>query len=422
MTSYDVIIVGTGAAGLFCALNLPECLSVAMLCKEGLCDNDSFLAQGGISTLRTPDDYEPFYEDTMKAGHFENDPDAVSEMINASTRIIKDLLDAGVDFEKTDKGFSYTREGAHSHNRIMYHGDSTGKEITSKLLETAKTRRNIQMFPYMSMIDIIHKANACNGVVVSDKSGFHALFSKAVVWATGGVGGLFRNSTNFEHLTGDAVVLSLIHNIKLRDVSYIQIHPTTLYTPKEGRKFLISESLRGEGAILLDLRGNRFVNELLPRDVLSLKIAEQMKSDNSEYIYLSAEKIDKNELLRHFPYICKHCEEQGFDLTKVPIPVAPAQHYFMGGVLADLQGQTSMRNLYAVGETACNGVHGKNRLASNSLLEALVFAKNAAHRLSAKLENFEKTEVDLSVYGGDFLKKHRHLFTSQINPNEALFL
>ena len=201
------------------------------------------------------------------------------------------------------------------------------------------------------------------------------------VLATGGIGGLFKHSTNYRHLTGDAIALAVKYGIKLQHIDYIQIHPTTLYSKKDGREFLISESVRGEGAILLNAKGERFVNELLPRDVVAGAIFEEMKKEGSEHVWLSLAPIPEEEIKTHFPNIYQHCLEEGYDVTKEPIPVVPSQHYFMGGIDVDSNSKTSMSRLYAVGETACNGVHGRNRLASNSLLESLVFAKRAAKHI-----------------------------------------
>ena len=205
--------------------------------------------------------------------------------------------------------------------------------------------------------------------------------------ACGGIGGLYEHSTNYEHLKGDAIGIAIKNGIRLRNIDYIQIHPTTLYTEKSGRAFLISESVRGEGGILLNAEGKRFVNELLPRDVVTEAIFAEMKRTGAKHVWLSMENIDKKEIVEHFKHIYEKCMEEGFDCTKEPIPVVPAQHYFMGGIDVDSYSRSSMKNLYAVGETSCNGVHGKNRLASNSLLESLVFAKRAACHIGMNRNN-----------------------------------
>ncbi len=379
----DILIVGSGVAGLYCALNLPKEKSIIVVTKNKARRSDSFLAQGGICVLRDEDDYDSFYEDTMKAGHYENNPDSVHIMIHSSQEVISDLVSFGVRFEKNGEEFVYTREGAHSHQRILFHEDETGKEITSHLLETARARENITIIENYTMVDLICDGNECHGIIGHDENGeYSAIQADYTVLATGGIGGIFEHSTNYKHLTGDAIALALKYGIKLQHIDYIQIHPTTLYTEKEGsREFLISESVRGEGAILLNSKGERFVNELLPRDVVANAIFAEMKKEGSKHVWLSMAPIPTEEIRTHFPNIYQRCLEEGYDATKEPIPVVPSQHYFMGGIDVDRYSKTSMDRLYAAGETACNGVHGRNRLASNSLLESLVFAKRAAKHI-----------------------------------------
>ena len=381
----DVVIVGTGVGGCFSALNLSEDLSIIMITKSDLESSDSFLAQGGICVLHDDDDYDSYFEDTMRAGHYENRKESVDIMIRGSQDVIHDLIGYGVDFAKEDGNLLYTREGAHSRPRILFHEDITGKEITSKLLAQIKTRKNIQIMEYTTMTDILISQGACAGIEAetSDHKKIY-IHADQTIFASGGIGGRYQHSTNFPHLTGDALDISKKHGIRLEHLDYVQIHPTTLYSKKPGRRFLISESVRGEGALLYDKNGNRFVDELLPRDVVTKAIQEQMKKDGTDYVWLSLEKIPKEIILSHFPNIYQHCLEEGYDATKEWIPVVPAQHYFMGGIWVDSDSHTSMPNLYAVGETSCNGVHGKNRLASNSLLESLVFAKRAARKIMSE--------------------------------------
>lgn len=381
----DVVIVGTGVGGCFSALNLSEDLSIIMITKSDLESSDSFLAQGGICVLHDDDDYDSYFEDTMRAGHYENRKESVDIMIRGSQDVIHDLIGYGVDFAKEDGKLLYTREGAHSRPRILFHEDITGKEITSKLLAQIKTRKNIQIMEYTTMSDILISQGACAGIEAetSDHKKIY-IHADQTIFASGGIGGRYKHSTNFPHLTGDAIDISKKHGIRLEHLDYVQIHPTTLYSKKPGRRFLISESVRGEGALLYDKNGNRFVDELLPRDVVTKAIQEQMKNDGTDHVWLSLEKIPKEIILSHFPNIYQHCLEEGYDATKEWIPVVPAQHYFMGGIWVDSDSHTSMPNLYAVGETSCNGVHGKNRLASNSLLESLVFAKRAARKIMSE--------------------------------------
>ena len=318
----DVVIVGTGVGGCFSALNLSEDLSIIMITKSDLESSDSFLAQGGICVLHDDDDYDSYFEDTMRAGHYENRKESVDIMIRGSQDVIHDLIGYGVDFAKEDGKLLYTREGAHSRPRILFHEDITGKEITSKLLAQIKTRKNIQIMEYTTMTDILISQGACAGIEAetSDHKKIY-IHADQTIFASGGIGGRYQHSTNFPHLTGDALDISKKHGIRLEHI---------------------------------------------------------------DHVWLSLEKIPKEIILSHFPNIYQHCLEEGYDATKEWIPVVPAQHYFMGGIWVDSDSHTSMPNLYAVGETSCNGVHGKNRLASNSLLESLVFAKRAARKIMSE--------------------------------------
>ena len=377
----DILIVGSGCSGLYAALHLPMDKQITIITKADLESSDSFLAQGGICMLRDESDYDDYYRDTMKAGHYENNPESVEIMIRESQRVIADLISYGVDFEReADGSLAFTREGAHSEKRILFHEDITGREITSKLLARVRERSNIQLLEYTSMIDLIEEKNICYGAVTRTRDGsLMTIEAGCTILACGGIGGLYHHSTNFRHLTGDALAISIRHGIRLENVNYVQIHPTTFYTEnEEERSFLISESVRGEGALLLDKNMERFVDELQPRDVVTKAILAQMEKDGTEHVWEDLRPIPREELLNHFPNIVAYCREHGYDPETECIPVVPAQHYFMGGVKVDSNSATSMKQLYAIGETACNGVHGKNRLASNSLLESLVFAGRAA--------------------------------------------
>lgn len=402
----DILIVGSGCAGLYCALHLPKEKQILIITKETIEHSDSFLAQGGMCMLRDESDYDSYFEDTMHAGHYENNPESVEIMIRSSQDTVKDLISYGVDFQReADGSLSFTREGGHSEKRILFHADITGKEITTKLLEEVRKRSNIRILEYNTMLDILCEGNTCYGAIVRDDEGrILAISANYTVLACGGIGGLYRHSTNFKQLTGDGVAIALEHGIELEHVNYVQIHPTTLYTEKpEERSFLISESVRGEGAVLYDKKKQRFVDELLPRDVLTKKIWEQMKKDDMPYVWLSMEHIPKEEIAGHFPNIVEHCREKGYDVFNQCIPVVPAQHYFMGGIKVNMASKTSMEQLYAIGETACNGVHGRNRLASNSLLESLVFAKRAAKEMTEQFSDTKCREdiarqADLTPY------------------------
>ena len=423
----EVVIVGSGVAGLFAALCLPKETEILVITKEDLKECDSYLAQGGVCVLKSIDDFNCYFEDTMKAGHYENNPESVRVMIESSTDVIGTLVDLGVSFDKEDDGdFDYTREGAHRQNRILHHKDETGKEITATLLKIAKKRENITLVPQTTMIDFIEKDNVCYGIVCEDEYGeMGAILARDVILATGGIGGLFLNSTNYSHITGDSFALALKHNVELKDMNYIQIHPTTLYSKKKGRRFLISESVRGEGAILLNENGERFTDELQPRDVVTDAILKEMAKFGTDHVYITLPTMSSDEARERFPNIFEACMDEGYDITKDMVPVTPAQHYMMGGVKTDINGRTTMEHLYAVGETACNGVHGRNRLASNSLLESLVFSKRAAELIA--LDKSEKDmnipELDLHSYPdkATIQKEFKELIMAEIKEKDKDF-
>lgn len=405
-TFYDVIIVGTGVAGLNCALHLPKNKRVAIISKDTPDRSDSYLAQGGICCRRGEEDFKSYFSDTMRAGHNKNNPAAVECMINSSEEVIDELIAHGVDFAKNSDGsLAFTREGGHSKNRICFHEDCTGKEITSTLLKRVEELENVTIFPQTTMLDLIEKDNVCYGLIVLDNKTrkVQPVLGNYVVLASGGIGGIFTHSTNFKLLTGDGVAIALKHGVAVDNINYIQFHPTTLYSKnRAGRSFLISESVRGEGAVLLDKNFNRFTDELQPRDVVSAAIYKQMEKDKTQHVWLDMRTIPQDEVRAHFPSIVEKCREEGYDVFKECIPVVPAQHYFMGGIRSDLDGKTTMDRLYAVGETCCNGVHGANRLASNSLLESLLFAKRAALDITQKYTPLDNLTAEYAAMNVNF--------------------
>lgn len=425
---YDVIIVGTGVAGCFAALHLPCDKKVLMITKGELEESDSFLAQGGICVLRDENDFDDFFEDTMKAGHYKNKKSSVETMINSSRDVINQLINFNVDFARENGELLYTREGAHSKPRILYHDDITGEEITKKLLTAVQKRDNVTVLTKTTMIDLISSGNVCYGIVMKKENGeIVSVYADDVILASGGLGGVYENSTNFPHLTGDALAIAKKHNVKLKDISYVQIHPTTLYSQKKGRRFLVSESVRGEGALLYDKNYERFTEELIPRDKLSQKIWKQMEKDGTKHVWLDMRPIMEEgiDITKRFPNIVKRCIEEGYNPEKECIPVVPAQHYFMGGIDVDENSQTSMENLYAAGETSCNGVHGANRLASNSLLESLVFGEIAAKHICTKeRKNKEdvKVEVDLKKYENleELFNEYKNIVLKEIEEDKIL--
>ena len=377
--SCDVVIIGSGVAGLTCALSLDRKLKIILLTKKKLKDSNSYLAQGGISVCRGKNDREEYIEDTLIAGHYKNNRKAVEILVDESEEAIKTLIENGVKFTGDEKGLFYTREGGHRKFRILYCEDQTGKYIMESLIEKVLERNNIKIIEDCEFLDIIEKENHCLGVLAKKEEVF-SIKSKFTVLATGGIGGIYENTTNFSHIKGDGVAAAIKHNIEIKDISYIQIHPTTFYKKEKERKFLISESVRGEGAILLNQKLERFTDELKPRDKVTSAILEEMKKEKSEYEWLDFSTI-KLDIKERFPNIYDHLIKNGINPYKDKVPIVPAQHYTMGGIKVDINSKTSMKNLYAIGEVACTGVHGQNRLASNSLLESVVFGKRASYSI-----------------------------------------
>ena len=393
----DVLIVGSGVAGLYSALNLRDDLDVMVVSKDKIDCTNTSLAQGGISVARDVNDVPYFIEDTLKAGQYKNDVQAVKVLTKESIENVDSLVALGLDVDKDDEGnWDYTKEGAHCVNRIIHTQDNTRENVEKTLVENVLNRKNIKVYEDTFLVDIIEKNNKCIGAILFKDNKQINVFAKSVILASGGIGGLYKNSTSQRILKGDGLAVALRHDVELKDINYIQIHPTAFYDESDDeRRFLISESVRGEGGKLYNINGERFVDELQPRDVVSQAIFKEMEKTNSPYVLLDISFLDKNYLKNRFSTIYNKCLEKGTDITKEPIKVSPAQHYFMGGIKVNLDSETSMENLYAVGETACTGIHGANRLASNSLLEGLVFSKRAANLINHKTDTFNLTKIDI---------------------------
>lgn len=410
----DVLIIGSGVSGLYCALNLRKDLNILVVCKDKISCSNTYLAQGGISVARGTSDIPLYIEDTLKAGKYKNDLEAVKVLISESMENINTLIEMGLKFDREeDETLNFTKEGAHSINRIVHTKDNTGESTANILIEKVKQRENINVYEDTYFVDIIEKDSECIGAILLKEDEQINVYAKAVVLATGGIGGLFNNSTNQRILTGDGIAVAIKHNITLKDMNYIQIHPTAFY--EEGnnkRRFLISESLRGEGGILTNIRGERFINELLPRDVVSEAVYEQIKETETPYVNLDIRFLGRDYIISRFSTIYEECLKRGTDITKEYIKVSPAQHFFMGGIKVDLNSKTSMENLYAVGEASCTGIHGANRLASNSLLEGLVFSRRTANLINSIVDNLEikVSSVDkLNKYIEDIVVENKKL-------------
>jgi len=386
--NFHAVILGSGIGGLFCALNLPRDMKVAVVSTAVPKDTNSGLAQGGIAICQGTDDLESHVEDTLRAGCGHNDPEAVRTMVMESPQVAEDLIRLGVNFDRRPDGsLKLTREGGHSRNRILHAKDSTGAEIVRALFAEAQRRDNIHFIMETFAVDVITDLDGNAAGVSLLGPGPSAILAPHVVVATGGIGRLYESTTNMRYSSGDGIAMAMRAGADLMDMEFVQFHPTALHSPSSSRSFLISEAVRGEGGILRNPKGEPFMEgehplkDLAPRDVVARAVVRQMALHSSPCVYLDVTHLDGGFLKSRFPGIYARCLEEGIDITSQWIPVRPVAHYLMGGVLTDLWGRTSVPGLYACGEAARTGVHGANRLASNSLLEALVFAKRIARRI-----------------------------------------
>ncbi len=377
MNTYDVIVVGSGISGLNFSLNAAQKGRVLVVTKKKMMNSTTNYAQGGIAAvLDSLDDFNKHIQDTMKAGSYHNNKKAVTFMVKKGPKLIRHLLKLGVKFSKKKNTIDLAKEGGHSKRRIAHVGDRTGHSIEKVLVDNVKNNKNITIWEDTFAIDVLVDKGVCYGLKVLKNGAVKLLYSSAVVLATGGVGQVFKHTTNPSISTGDGIGMALRAGAKMRDMEFMQFHPTVLDSPRK-KRFLLSEALRGEGAVLINYKGKRFMHrydkqaELAPRDTVSQAIFQEQKNGP---VYLDISHKSAKEIKQRFPYIYKELSKRGFDLTKEKIPVSPAAHYLCGGIDVDLNGQSSIKHLYAFGEVACTGVHGANRLASNSLLEAIVFS------------------------------------------------
>jgi L-aspartate oxidase len=389
--AYDVIIVGAGLAGLYTALQLGPDLRILILSEGDITKTNSYLAQGGIATaIGEADDSEKHFADTMACGHFANDPGAVRVLVDEAVENIRIIEGYGVEFDADERGYKLGLEGAHAVARILRMGDHTGKTVLSKLYERVLERDNIAHYDHAYVYRLISTGECCAGVEALIEDAQRIFMAPSVVLATGGVGQLYSNTTNAIGIEGTGIAMGIEAGVKTAGLTDLQFHPTGLYGNDhyESRHFLISEAVRGEGAVLRDENMNRFMEgvhpmkELAPRDVVSRAIHDVIEHQSLGYVYLDATHLDERFFKERFPTIYDCCRNFGINPAHTMIPVVPCMHYYMGGLKTDLDGKTSLRGLYAVGECSHTGVHGKNRLASNSLLEALVFGRRTARAIS----------------------------------------
>jgi len=385
----DFLIAGSGIAGLYSSLKLCDKGKIILLTKNKLKESNTEYAQGGIAVaLGDKDSPYLHMEDTLKAGANFCNPKAVKILVTEGPECVEELIELGTKFDKIEGKYKIALEAAHQRPRILRaRGDATGAEIEDSLSEKVINENKIKIKENIFVIDIIVEHNICYGLLTldSDTNEIVAYFAKSTILASGGAGQLFSNTTNPDVATGDGIAMAYRRGAKITDLEFIQFHPTALY--HEGSpKFLISEAVRGEGAILKNIKGESFMRdyhplaELAPRDIVARAITDQIKKTKSNYVYLDATKI-KDKFSQRFPTIFKNCLDSNIDPEKESIPVAPAAHYTMGGIKTDTWGQTNLTNLYACGECSSTGVHGANRLASNSLLEGLVFGNRIAKKI-----------------------------------------
>lgn len=403
----DVVIIGCGIAGLYTALMLPSHMDVMIVSKGSYKETNSYLAQGGVSSSFGEGTNEEFFKDTMLCGKEESDTRAVWTMVNGAKENIMELERLGVSFDKNDKGqFLFAKEGAHSIPRIIRSGDYTGKSIMEVLYMRVQEQENIRLLENRFAVDILTHNHKSVGLLIMEENITSVIFSKYVVINTGGIGNLYPHTTNAKGIQGDGIAMVLRANGCVSNMSYVQFHPTVFYDQRGNQKqsFLISEAVRGEGALLYNEKGERFMEsvhpmkELAPRDIVSTMINEEIKNQIKPYVYLDITHLGEERLQKRFPTIFHFLKNEDINMATDYIPVAPKMHYLMGGIKVNIDGQTSINGLYACGECSCTGVHGKNRLASNSLLEAIVFGKRIATHI-AKHWTEEKKEInDISIH------------------------
>lgn len=387
MNKYDFIVVGSGISGLNFALNAANKGSVLIVTKKKIIDSTTNYAQGGIAAvLDKLDNFDKHINDTLTAGSYHNNKKAANFMVKEGPKLINHLLNLGVKFNSEKNSLQLAKEGGHTARRIAHVGDRTGHTIEKVLIDNVQKNKNIIIWEDTFAIDLLVKNNTCYGLQILKNGKIENLFASAVILATGGIGQIYKHTSNPPISTGDGIGIAARAGAKMEDMEFVQFHPTVLNLPRK-KRFLLSEALRGEGAVLKNHQGKKFMKkydkqgELAPRDIVSKAIFEELKNGP---VYLDISHKPATAIKKRFPYLVKELKKRGLDLTKQMIPISPAAHYICGGIKVDLDGQSSIKHLYAFGEVACTGVHGANRLASNSLLEAIVFSNQIIKSLKVR--------------------------------------
>ncbi len=413
---YDYLVIGSGIAGMSFALKVAHSGRVALVCKTNLEEANTSLAQGGVASVTNMevDNFDKHIEDTMIAGDWLSDPEAVKKVVTEAPSQIQELINWGVDFDKNEDGnFDLHREGGHSEFRILHHKDNTGFEIQESLIKAVRNCENIDVFENHFAIEIITQHHlgrivtrrtndiTCYGAYVLCPNGkVDTFLAKVTLMATGGVGAVYKTTTNPLVATGDGIAMVYRAKGTVQDMEFVQFHPTALYHPGDRPSFLITEAMRGYGAVLRNLKGEEFMHRydprlsLAPRDIVARAIDSEMKQNGDDHVFLDVTHKNPEETKEHFPNIYQKCLSLGIDITKDYIPVAPAAHYLCGGIKVNTNGESSIGRLYAVGECSCTGLHGGNRLASNSLIEAVVYADAAAKHAIENINHYSfRTDV-----------------------------
>lgn len=412
---YDFLVIGSGIAGMSFALKVADHGRVALICKTTLEEANTYLAQGGVASVTNTlvDNFDKHIEDTMIAGDFLSDRAAVEKVVRNAPAQIRELIGWGVEFDKDEHGnFDLHREGGHSEFRILHHKDNTGAEIQESLIRAVRRNPNIDIFDHHFAIEILTQHHLginvtrhtpgieCYGAYIMDEATgcVDKFLSRVTLMATGGVGAVYTTTTNPLVATGDGIAMVYRAKGAVADMEFIQFHPTAFFHPGDRPSFLITEAMRGYGAVLRTMDGREFMHKydkrlsLAPRDIVARAIDNEMKLRGEDHVYLDVTHKDPEETKKHFPNIYEKCLSYGIDITRDYIPVAPAAHYLCGGIKVDLNGESSIHRLYAVGECSCTGLHGGNRLASNSLIEAVVYADAAARHSLANLPAYSFCE------------------------------